>query len=89
MFNPCYDHCYIIRGKQYTKECDATCEYAKACLMNKKYPFSNITFSYKLESARFNPSNVPEYKWHEYFVEVFDELRKYEEVRWDLNNFKR
>lgn len=87
MFYPC-EHCYLIFDKEYTKECDDTCEYARLCLESKKYPTSNITFGYKLESARFSPSNVPEHKWHEYFVEVFDMLRKYEEVRWNLDNFR-
>ena len=84
MFVPCRDHCYLRYGKQYTEECDTNCDYAKVCLENKKYPRSDLTFGYKLESARFNPSNVSEYKWHEYFVEVFDMLRKYEEVQSDL-----
>ena len=34
-FVPCRDHCYIRYGKQYTKECDTTCDYAKVCLENK------------------------------------------------------
>lgn len=80
MFILCRDHCYIRYGKQYTEECDTTCDYARVYLENKKYPRSDMTFSYKLESARFNPDNVPDYKWREYFIEVFDMLRKYEEV---------
>lgn len=28
MLNPCYDHCYLKYGKQYTKECDTICDYA-------------------------------------------------------------
>ena len=30
MFVPCHDHCYLKYGKQYTEECDTTCDYAKA-----------------------------------------------------------
>lgn len=30
MLIPCHDHCYLRYGKQYTKECDTTCDYAKA-----------------------------------------------------------
>lgn len=84
VFIPC-SHCYLKHGEQYTQECDDFCDYAKVCLENKKWPWSDITFSYKLESARFNPSIVPTYRWHEYFVEVFDMLRKYEEA---ANNLK-
>lgn len=29
MFNPCFE-CWNRYGKQYTKECDSTCEYAVA-----------------------------------------------------------
>ena len=29
MFSPCRDYCYVRLGKQYTEECDNTCEYAK------------------------------------------------------------
>ena len=41
---------------------------------------SDLTFTMKLESARYNPSAVPAEKWSEYFAEVFDQLRKYESV---------
>ena len=27
-FNPCYEHCYLRFGKQYSKECDNNCAYA-------------------------------------------------------------
>lgn len=30
LFNPCYEHCYLRLGKQYSSECDNKCEYAKA-----------------------------------------------------------
>lgn len=36
MFNPCRDHCYFRYGKQYTPECDSTCEYAKVVKENKE-----------------------------------------------------
>ena len=29
MFVPCHDHCYLRYGRQYTKECDINCDYAK------------------------------------------------------------
>ena len=29
MFEPCFEHCYLRYGKQYTKECDNNCNYAK------------------------------------------------------------
>ena len=36
LFNPCYDYCYLKYGKQYTEECDSTCDYARVCLENKE-----------------------------------------------------
>lgn len=30
MFNPCYEHCYLRFGNQYTEDCDDKCEFAKA-----------------------------------------------------------
>lgn len=30
MFSPCYEHCFVRLGKQYTTACDDVCEYAKA-----------------------------------------------------------
>ena len=29
MLNPCYEYCYLRFGKQYTEDCNNTCEYAK------------------------------------------------------------
>ncbi len=29
IFNPCYEHCYLKYGKQYTTDCDDKCDYAK------------------------------------------------------------
>lgn len=29
MFNPCFEHCYVKYGKQYSEKCDSKCEYAK------------------------------------------------------------
>ena len=28
--NPCVDLCYLRYGKEYSEECDETCDYAKA-----------------------------------------------------------
>ena len=36
MFVPCHEHCYLRYGKQYTKECDINCDYAKAVKESKK-----------------------------------------------------
>ena len=36
MFVPCHDQCYLRYGKQYTKECDINCDYAKAIKESKK-----------------------------------------------------
>lgn len=35
MFNPCYEHCYLRFGKQYTPDCDDKCDYAKTVKENK------------------------------------------------------
>lgn len=29
MFNPCFEHCNLRFGKQYTPDCDDKCEFAK------------------------------------------------------------
>ena len=36
MFNPCKDYCFIRLGKQYTEECNNSCEFAKVCVENKE-----------------------------------------------------
>lgn len=36
MFVPCYEHCYLKFGKQYSEECDDICDYAKASKENKE-----------------------------------------------------
>ena len=36
MFNPCYEHCYAKYGKEYTKECNEKCEFAKTVLEKMK-----------------------------------------------------
>ncbi len=33
--DPCYDFCYLRYNKQYSQDCDSTCEYAKVVLENK------------------------------------------------------
>ena len=48
MFNPCYEHCFLKYGRQYSKDCDNKCEYAKVIVENKAlnkvrgYPVHNI-----------------------------------------------
>ena len=34
--DPCIDYCFNHFGKEYTKDCDNNCEYAKAIAENKK-----------------------------------------------------
>lgn len=34
--NPCIDYCFNRFGKEYTKDCDNNCEYAKVIVENKK-----------------------------------------------------
>lgn len=36
MYNPCFE-CYNRYGKQYTKDCDDTCEYANIVCKLKSY----------------------------------------------------
>lgn len=57
MINPCKDYCYIRFGKQYTKECDTQCEFAKVCVENRElkkrleaYEKSNSTDSIQKEA---------------------------------------
>lgn len=40
MFNPCYEHCYLKYGRQYTEECDNSCEYANS--LSKLKPYGGI-----------------------------------------------
>lgn len=35
LFNPCLEYCQNHFGKQYTSECDSTCEFAKAVKENE------------------------------------------------------
>lgn len=39
MYNPCFE-CWNRYGKQYTEECDNTCEYAHA--LSKLKPYGSI-----------------------------------------------
>ena len=32
MFVPCFESCYLKYGKQYSEECNDSCDYAKAVL---------------------------------------------------------
>ena len=34
--DPCIDYCFNRFGKEYTKDCDNNCEYAKVIAENKK-----------------------------------------------------
>lgn len=35
MLEPCFELCYLRYNKEYTKECDNNCMYAKACKENR------------------------------------------------------
>lgn len=39
MFSPCFE-CYNRYGRQYTEECDSTCEYAN--VISKLKPYGSI-----------------------------------------------
>lgn len=53
MFKPCYEHCYLRYGKQYTKECDDKCHYAKAIKENKELIESSIIFPQTIGGITF------------------------------------
>ncbi len=36
MYNPCQE-CKLRYNREYSKECDTTCDYAKEVLINKQY----------------------------------------------------
>lgn len=62
--NPCKDFCYIrFGGKQYTRECDEYCDYAKVVLENKKLkdklskyenPKREVQLSYNIRDTEGN-----------------------------------
>lgn len=33
---PCRDYCYVRYGKQYTPDCDNTCDYARVVIENRE-----------------------------------------------------
>lgn len=35
MMIPCRDHCYLRYGKEYTSDCDTTCDYARVVKENE------------------------------------------------------
>ena len=45
MYNPCFE-CFNRYGKQYTEECDNTCEYAYA--LSKVKPYGGIDEAVKI-----------------------------------------
>ena len=53
MFEPCYEHCYLRYGKQYTKECDDKCNYAKAVKEKKELIENAIIFPQTIGDITF------------------------------------
>ena len=79
MFEPCYEHCYLRYGKQYTAECDNKCNYAKAVKENKKLVNSVIIFPQTI-------GNITYYSKEELFAWVENQQKinnkRYED--WDI-----
>lgn len=53
MFEPCYEHCYLRYSKQYTKECDDKCNYAKAVKEKKELIENAIIFPQTIGDITF------------------------------------
>lgn len=67
---------YVLRNIELRKEIEAYEALLSEC---KVRPYSDLTFQMKMESARYNHGGVPAELWPEYFDELFDALRKYED----------
>ena len=52
MYNPCFE-CYNRYGKQYTEECDDTCEYAH--VLSKLKPYGGIDEAVKVMKGEAIP----------------------------------
>lgn len=62
-----------------TSECLKTAaETGNENIMSERHISSDLTYCVRFESARYNHDNVPPERWPEYFDEIFDMLRKYE-----------
>lgn len=64
MFEPCYEHCYLRYGKQYTAECDDECNYAKAVKENKELIENAIIFPQTIGDITFY-SKAELFEWVE------------------------
>lgn len=53
MLEPCYEHCYLRYGKQYTTECDDKCNYAKAVKEKKELIENAIIFPQTIGDITF------------------------------------
>ena len=73
MFEPCVDHCYIRHGKQYSIECDDTCEYEKIVKEKKALEDQQIE-GLEARKRKYNEiqslilSGSPEYKRDESYI---------------------
>ena len=72
MFNPCFE-CYNRYNRQYTKECDTTCEYAKTCLENKELKYHALTCVEELELTKAIMGRGVDYKTTQQIVSDFKE----------------
>lgn len=64
MFEPCYEHCYLRYGKQYTKECDNECNYAKVVRENKELVENAMIFPQSIGDTTFY-SKAELFEWVE------------------------
>ena len=68
MFEPCFEHCFLRFGKQYTPDCDDKCAYAKAVKERDnaveliKYLDKNYSF-YMNEDEKFDD-------WRNHFIKI-------------------
>ena len=53
MFNPCFEHCYVKYGKQYSEECDSKCEYAKLAKELEELKNNAIIFPQTIKNITF------------------------------------
>ena len=53
MFNPCFEHCYVKYGKQYSEECEYKCEYAKSAKELEELKNNAIIFPQTIKNITF------------------------------------
>ena len=72
MFNPCYEHCYLRYGSQYTKDCNSRCEFALAVIALKEFLIKHEGCNY---CKHYKVCVSGSCNNHEKFVLDFDRLK--------------